>query len=75
MPKGNPELFYRTVQFWEDSCPPPVFVALTAGGFRWFGEAQDYIGSLTEGGIRKNMTLIYELMHEIMVVLPLHADG
>lgn len=28
---------------------------------------QEYIGSLTEGGIRKNTTLIYELMHEIMV--------
>ena len=52
-----------------------ISVVLTVRGFRWFGEAQDYIGSLTEGGIRKNMTLIYELMHEIMVVLPLHADG
>ena len=52
-----------------------IAVVLTVHGFRWFGEAQDYIGSLTEGGIRKNMTLIYELMHEIMVVLPLHADG
>lgn len=28
---------------------------------------QEYIGSLTEGGIRKNATLVYELMHEIMV--------
>ena len=27
MPKGNPELFYRTVQFWDQSCPPPVFVS------------------------------------------------
>ena len=52
-----------------------IAIVLTVCGFRWFGEAQDYIGSLTEGGIRKNMTLIYELMHEIMVVLPLHADG
>ena len=30
---------------------------------------QDYIGNLTEGGIRKNTTLVYELMHEIMVIL------
>ena len=52
-----------------------IAVVLTVRGFLWFGEAQDYIGSLTEGGIRKNMTLIYELMHEIMVMLPLHADG
>ena len=52
-----------------------IAVVLMVRGFRWFGEAQDYIGSLTEGGIRKNMTLVYELMHEIMVVLPLHADG
>lgn len=26
MPKGTPEIFYRTVQFWEDVNPPPVFV-------------------------------------------------
>ena len=38
-------------------------------------QESDYIGSLTEGGIRKNMTLIYELLHEIMVRLPRAADG
>ena len=26
MPKGTPEMFYRTMQFWEDVNPPPVFV-------------------------------------------------
>ena len=60
--------------FYLDLLSRIAFV-LTVRGFRWFGEAPDDIGSLTAGGIRKNMTLIYELMHEIMVVLPLHADG
>lgn len=36
---------------------------------------QEYIGSLTEGGIRKNATLVYELMHEIMVYIKRENDG
>ena len=35
---------------------------------------QDYIGNLSEGGIRKNATLVYELMHEIMVFLHLQFN-
>ena len=93
MPKGNPELFYRTVQFWDQSCPPPVFdcdgihfLHIRRNRFYFVFSTKsnvspafylellskiavvitDYIGSLTEGGIRKNMTLIYELLHEIM---------
>ena len=26
MPKGTPEMFYRTIQFWDDVNAPPVFV-------------------------------------------------
>lgn len=51
-----------------------IAVVLTVCGFSCLDEVQDYIGSLTEGGIRKNMTLIYELMHEIMVTFLLDAD-
>ena len=38
-------------------------------------ELQEYIGSLTEGGIRKNATLVYELMHEIMVWMGSRTKG
>ncbi|CBK24688.2 uncharacterized protein [Blastocystis hominis] len=93
MPKGTPELFYRTIQFWEDVNPPPVFdcdgihfLHIRRNRFYFVFSTKvnvsptfylelllriadlisDYIGSLTEGGLRKNMTLIYELINEIM---------
>lgn len=93
MPKGTPEIFHRTVEFWEDECAPPVFdvdgiqfLSVTRNNLRFIFTTKknisptyylellsrisqiisDAIGGLTENGIRKNNTMIYELVSEII---------